>query len=216
MKRKITCLVTLCLILSVSAYGASETNNDAFSKSYSLQNQEENLPSEDNDLTESIFAFDKSDSPDELHLMSYAQTVLEDFFPKCKYSRNTNEYKFIGTDLRYKIEGEVSVDSASSYKNFYMIIQFEDDKYETYDLISLQVGDDTIYKSEITNFATPSDECEILNEENTKIYNEVMNKLDTDIRDEDEILEEMAPQYNMTASELKEFIFAYMDAYYLK
>ena len=49
---------------------------------------------------------------------------------------------------------------------------------------------------------------------NAKIYNEVMDALNDYSREEDEILEEIAPKYNMSFSELKQFLFEYMEAYY--
>lgn len=39
----------------------------------------------------------------------------------------------------------VSKDSAA--EPFYMIIQFIDEQYDTYDLISLQIGDEKIYEN---------------------------------------------------------------------
>ena len=83
---------------------------------------------------------DANSKPSELDLMSYAQTVLDDNMNNPKYSRNQSDYKFVGTDLRYKIEGKVNGE------NFWMIIQFVDNNYKEYDLISLQVGNKTIYK----------------------------------------------------------------------
>lgn len=84
--------------------------------------------------------------PDEVELMSYAQTVLTDFFPECEYSHNKVDYVFVQTGLRYKIEGKVSITEDSSPENFYMIINFVDENYDYYDLISLQIGDEIIYE----------------------------------------------------------------------
>lgn len=156
--------------------------------------------------------------PDELELMSYAQTVLDNHLPDCKYSRNKTEYTFVKTNLRYKIEGEVSRTKDSPSEKFYMIIKFTNEKYDTYDLISLQIGNDIIYETstndELTLPANPSD-SEILTEKNAKMYNDVMNALYADPeRPENEILEELAPEYNMTATELKDFLYNYMEAYY--
>lgn len=83
-------------------------------------------------------------TPTDMELMSYAQLVLDDNLNNPKYSRSTSDYKFIQTNLRYKIEGTVTVNSTSN--KFYMIIEFTDETYKNYDLISLQVGNETIYK----------------------------------------------------------------------
>lgn len=160
---------------------------------------------------------DMSNGPSELELMSYAQTVLDNNLPDCEYSRNKDEYTFVKTNLRYKIEGKVARTKNDSSEDFYMIIEFIDDKYTTYDLLSLQVGDEIIYKSSSNGITAPADagDNDILSEENTRIYNEVIDKLNADYsREEDEILEEIAPDYGMTAEELKEFMWSYMEAYY--
>ncbi|MBO5348994.1 MAG: hypothetical protein J6A89_04155 [Clostridia bacterium] len=81
--------------------------------------------------------------PDEIELMSYAQTVLKDNLSKPKYSSYKGDYTFIETGLRYKIEGNVTENGST--EKFYMIIQFVDDTYKEYDLISLQVGNKKIY-----------------------------------------------------------------------
>ena len=85
-----------------------------------------------------------TNTPTDMELMSYAQLVLDDNLNKPKYSRSTSDYKFVQTNLRYKIEGNVEVNSTSN--KFYMIIEFTDETYKNYDLISLQVGNETIYK----------------------------------------------------------------------
>lgn len=159
---------------------------------------------------------DMSNGPSELELMSYAQTVLDHNLPSCKYSRNKADYNFVKTNLRYKIEGEVTASDDASPENFYMIIQFVDQTYEAYDLISLQVGDEILYKaSSQLSIPDPSSNNDILNEKNTKIYNEVMEQLYEDYdREEDDILEEIAPKYGMNGTELKEFMHDYMEAYY--
>lgn len=76
--------------------------------------------------------------PDNIELMSYAQTVLEDNLSNPKYSSYKGDYVFITTGLKYKIEGKVN------NENFWMVIEFVDDKYKEYDLISLQVGNKKI------------------------------------------------------------------------
>lgn len=67
-----------------------------------------------------------------------------------------------------------------------------------------------------TPFLSSKDnENEILTEKNAKMYEEVLNLLNDDYeRPENEILEEIAPRYDMTAEELKNFMYEYMDAYY--
>lgn len=81
--------------------------------------------------------------PDEIELMSYAQTVLKDNLNNPKYSSYKGDYTFINTGLRYKIEGNVTVNGNKD--EFYMIIQFTNDTYKEYDLISLQVGNKKVY-----------------------------------------------------------------------
>lgn len=76
--------------------------------------------------------------PSEVELMSYTQTVLKDNLNSPKYSSYKEDYNFIKTGLRYKIEGKVN------NEKFWMIIEFVDDSYKEYDLISLQVGNKKI------------------------------------------------------------------------
>lgn len=157
------------------------------------------------------------EKPSDLEIMTYAQTVLDDFYKNCKYSRNKRDYNIIGTGLRYKIEGEVALNSSSNYEKFYMIILFTDNTYKKYDLISLQIGKETVYNNKKAQSDLPpksDSDKEILSEKNAKIYNEVMDALNDYSREEDEILEEIAPKYNMSFSELKQFLFEYMEAYY--
>ena len=85
-----------------------------------------------------------SDKPTDIELMSYAQTILQDNLNNPTYSHYKGDYTFINTNLRYKIEGNVTLNN--SKEKFYMIIEFLDKTYKEYDLISLQVGNDTIYK----------------------------------------------------------------------
>ena len=206
-------------------------NNTLETQIKTFQSETESLPpvseseSESKSQSQTSSALDeyiqsKKDTagPSELELMTYAQAVIDDFYPNPKYSRDQGDYTFTKTNLRHKIEGEVSTDSKSRYEKFHLIIQFVDEKYEEYDVLSLQIGDEVIYKNsniDATVAAPSAKKDPILNEDNTKIYNAVMKKLDTEYdRDEDEILEEMAPSYGMTVDELRQFIFDYMDAYY--
>lgn len=82
---------------------------------------------------------ERNKEPDEVELMSYAQIVLEDNLYNPDYSSYKGDYEFVGTGLRRKIEGKVNGEK------FWMIIEFTDETYEEYDLISLQVGNDKIY-----------------------------------------------------------------------
>lgn len=82
----------------------------------------------------------ESNEPTDVEIVSYAQTVLDDNLTNPKYAYGTSDYTVIGTGLRYKIEGKVNSEK------FWMIIQFVDESYKEYDLISLQVGDNIIYK----------------------------------------------------------------------
>lgn len=110
------------------------TNNDSINETNTNTNEETTAEENEN----------KTNTPTDMELMSYAQLVLDDNLNNPKYSRSTSDYKFIQTNLRYKIEGTVEVNSTSN--KFYMIIEFTDETYKNYDLISLQVGNDTIYK----------------------------------------------------------------------
>ncbi len=183
-----------------------------------VENNEDIIPDNqpESDKTDSSSYNDMSDGPSELELMTYAQTVLDDFLPDCKYSHRKDEYNFIKTNLRYKIEGEVTSSNSDSPEDFYMIIEFINKAYETYDLISLQVGDTLLYKASNTSSVRENaNDSGILTEENTRIYNEVLEKLNEDYdRDENEVFEEIAPDYNMTGTQLKEFMKDYMEAYY--
>jgi hypothetical protein len=240
MKKYAFPLLTICLSLFLTACGSDASSQDdaiVVSEDASTNNEVKplsdaspqiNNSQESSATNESI---DKelsnkpavevpytSKGPDDIELMSYAQTVLENFFPECKYSRRKDEYTFVNTNLRYKIEGEISKTKDETPEKFYMIIAFTNEEYESYDLISLQVGDELIYESPSKNdlpVSEKADTNEILSESNTKIYNEVIDRLNSEYdRPEDEILEEIAPNYGMSAAELKEFLNEFMEAYY--
>ena len=83
-----------------------------------------------------------SKEPSDIELMSYAQTVLSDNLNNPSYSSNKRDYTFVKNGLRYKIEGYVTVNSRK--EKFYLIIEFVNDKYQTYDIKSLQVGNNRI------------------------------------------------------------------------
>ena len=112
------------------------TNNASINETNTNTNISEETPTKENE--------NKTNTPTDMELMSYAQLVLDDNLNNPKYSRSTSDYKFIQTNLRYKIEGNIEVNSISN--KFYMIIEFTDETYKNYDLISLQVGNETIYK----------------------------------------------------------------------
>lgn len=89
---------------------------------------------------------DKDSAPNEIELMSYAQTVIKDYYPSPKFPAYKDEYNFVSTGLRSKIEGKVSIDGVSEYQRFWIIIEFTDETYTEYNLVSLQIGDDVLYK----------------------------------------------------------------------
>ena len=117
-------LIVLLIIGGIGSSGSSE-NTTPTSSNY------QQVPA---------MSSDKSSEPDEIELMTYAQEVLKDNLISPKYSSYKGDYTFIGTGLRYKIEGKVNNDK------FWMIIQFTDNTYTYYDLILLQVGQEMIYK----------------------------------------------------------------------
>lgn len=84
--------------------------------------------------------------PNEIELMSYAQFVLDDNLPNPSYSHYKGDYTFVGNNLRYKIEGTVTLNNIK--KNFWMIIEFDDNTYKNYELISLQIDNEIIYKKQ--------------------------------------------------------------------
>lgn len=84
--------------------------------------------------------------PSDIEIISYAQTVLEDYYPKCKLPSGVKEYEITNTSLRYKIEGEIHRTKESVLEEFIMIIEFEDESCEAYSLVSLQIGSETIYE----------------------------------------------------------------------
>lgn len=248
MKKFMMYLLLVVSMFVLSACGTSQSKNNNLSsenvstrsdETQSLSNPDEQTSSQSTSSVKEIESTEKSEisqtddnnsaqsskpisssqnEPDEIELMTYSQTVLKDYFENCKYSRNKADYKFVKTNLRYKIEGTVSTTENSQAENFYMIIEFTNENYDTYDLLSLQIGDNLVYESSnYSDLPTPTETNgnEILNEANTQMYNEVMEILYSDYdRSEDEILEEIAPNYDMTASELKNFLNEYMEAYY--
>lgn len=79
--------------------------------------------------------------PSNLEIMSYSQTVLDEYVDNPSYSRDENDYNIItNTNLRYKIEGKVN------NEKFWLIIEFTDNTYKEYDVISLQVGNEKLVK----------------------------------------------------------------------
>lgn len=226
MKKNISIILAILLIIVLCSCGASfdepaPSDGRETSETVNAVLPNENITSTSNEsdkpTTDAPKYTPTIEQPNEIELMTYAQTVLEDYYPNCEYSHNKADYKIVKTDLRYKIEGEISVSKAAMPTPFYLIIQFTNEEYDTYDLISLQLDDEIIYDDNSMPDLTPNsgNDNDILNEKNTQIYNEVMDILSSDFdKSEDEILEEIAPQYDMTSSELKEFLNNYMEAYY--
>jgi len=147
----------LIIILLLCIFSSNMNNTDNSINNNTITNTIKNNVENDiatntitNDTTNSkiennnITNIEKNNTPIDMELMSYAQLVLEDNLNNPKYSRSTSDYTFITTLLRTKIEGTVTVNSISN--KFYMIIEFVDDTYKEYDLISLQVGNEIIYK----------------------------------------------------------------------
>lgn len=92
----------------------------------------------------SVFSFSgcggsdsSSSKPDEIALMSYAQTVIDDYSPGADYSHLTEDWNFIGGEdgnLRYKMTTNVNGKKAE------IIIEFDDDKYESYTVKNFSIG----------------------------------------------------------------------------
>lgn len=78
-----------------------------------------------------------SSEPDDIALMSYAQTIIDDYLPGADYSHLTEDWNFIGGDngsLRYKMTTNVNGKKAE------IIIEFDDNKYESYTVKNFSVG----------------------------------------------------------------------------
>ena len=140
--------------LQVQVESLQTRNKNLEKRIEKLENEVTNSSNEDPEIDTSN-AFEEfkeqkeaaSEEPTDVEIFTYAQTVIEDFYPDSKFpSDSMREYKFVKTNLRYKIEGTFKENKNASYEDFCMIIEFLDDKYETYDLISLQIGKTTIYK----------------------------------------------------------------------
>lgn len=233
-KHKYIIILALAMItISFSACSTSDTNTESSETETSSSeiahnktstnlppksNSKSNVNDNNNEASESKTTIQDPtpDIPADTELSAYAQTVLKDFYPNAKFSIRNSDYNFIRTDLRYKIEGYFQESKDASDEQFALIIQFTDDSYTVYDLLYLQVGKDTIFNDpDAGSDLISTDNDGILSEENAKIYNEVMNKLDAEPdRDEDDIFSEIAPDYGMTASELHDFMLEYMEAYY--
>lgn len=84
--------------------------------------------------------------PSDSEVIAYVQTVLKDYYPKCKFPFDTRDFTVINTSLRYKVEGEIHRTKESVLEEFVIIIEFEDETYENYYLSYLQIGDDIIYE----------------------------------------------------------------------
>lgn len=137
-------IILLIFIIGSGANNNTSTNNVTNNASINETNTNTNTNISEETPKKEKENENKTNTPTDMELMSYAQLVLNDNLNNPKYSRSTSDYKFIQTNLRYKIEGTVEVNSTSN--KFYMIIEFTDETYKNYDLISLQVGNETIYK----------------------------------------------------------------------
>lgn len=141
----------LLIILLLFILGSNTNTTDNYNNSVNnntttnniINNNIENTTS-NNNIENNNTDIEEKNIPSDIELMSYAQLVLEDNLNNPTYSRSTSDYTFISTGLRCKIEGNVTINSISN--KFYMIIEFIDNTYKEYDLISLQVGNETIYK----------------------------------------------------------------------
>lgn len=141
----------LLIILLLFILGSNTNTTDNYNNSVNnntttnniFNNNIENTTS-NNNIENNNTDIEEKNIPSDIELMSYAQLVLEDNLNNPTYSRSTSDYTFISTGLRCKIEGNVTINSISN--KFYMIIEFIDNTYKECDLISLQVGNETIYK----------------------------------------------------------------------
>lgn len=113
--------------------GNSSSNNSS-SNSNAINSK---VPS---DNTSKIPETQEENTPGKLELMSYTQTVLNDYVSYPDYSSNTDDYEFISTGLRYKIEGKVSG------MKFIIIFTFTDETYKEYDVNTLEIGGKNIFK----------------------------------------------------------------------
>lgn len=136
----------IILLLIILGSNTDTTNNSVDNNVITNNIVETNIENTtiNNNTEDTDTNIEEKNIPTDMELMSYAQLVLEDNLNNPTYSRSTSDYTFINTLLRYKIEGDVTVNSISN--KFYMIIEFVDDTYKEYDLISLQVGNNIIYK----------------------------------------------------------------------
>lgn len=128
-----------------------DTLKDAFDKlhvKYEKLSEETKAPESNNSSDYENFVAQKENSnlPSDIEIISYVQTVLKDYYPKCELPSGVKEYEIVNTDLRYKIEGEIHRTKEYVLEEFVMIIEFEDESCETYSLVSLQIGSDTIYE----------------------------------------------------------------------
>lgn len=170
MKKRIPILLyCTCLLLSGCSGGVSQeeydalvaekeslqeeydTLKDAFDKfhvKYEKLSEETKAPESNNNSDYENFVAQKEnkDLPSDIEIISYVQTVLKDYYPKCELPSGVKEYEIVNTALHYKIEGEIHRTKESVLEEFVMIIEFEDESCETYSLVSLQIGSDTIYE----------------------------------------------------------------------
>ncbi len=162
------------------------------------------------------------DEPGYIELRSYAEMVLDDYLvspSSAKYSWYEEDWNWVGgaDTLRYKIESYVESENAfgAMLKNdFVMIIEFADETYQEYELVLLQIGDEKVVDTKKKIDATKAKKSQ-LDKNDVAIYEEVMEILNDQYdRPEDEIFKELAPKYEMTAAELKQFIRDMMEKIY--
>lgn len=168
-KRMPILLCCTCLLLSGCSGGVSQEEYDALvAEKESLQEEYDALKdafdrlhvkyeklseevkapesNSNSDYENFVAQKENKDLPSDIEIISYAQTVLEDYYPKCKLPSGVKEYEITNTALRYKIEGEIHRTKESVLEEFVMIIEFEDESCEAYFLVSLQIGSETIYE----------------------------------------------------------------------
>lgn len=222
MKKLIALILVLFMVMSLTACGSSDSRNETTEDTIALEHEKnisaalsQKIPTLIVSVTRSATRFDLSVSlQTEAKVSDFGIYVLE---VQAAYEAEFDE------DLR----GNFSVNLPIDGKNPSMIRFSSDDYTEMSDTLSGTLSDSRSGEVVSHDISSIDDLCEFfpattieiakseISDEDLAIYEEVMDILNEQMdRSEDEIFEEIAPNYGMTPEELKQFMRDVMEEIY--